>query len=98
MTEEPLGLPTGSVRALMSLVVVIGAAVVAAFLTVRDPSSDLTKILVGGWGTALGNVIRLLLRRAVYGELVAVIRSEVRVRLTFVLGDTREATDATAAV
>ena len=56
-TEEPLGLPTGSVRALMSLVVVIGAAVVAAFLTVRDPSSDLTKILVGGWGTALGNVI-----------------------------------------
>jgi hypothetical protein len=57
MTNEPLGLPTGSVRALMSLVVVIGAAVVAAFLTVRDPSSDMTKILVGGWGTALGNVI-----------------------------------------
>ncbi|MEO8457186.1 MAG: hypothetical protein ABI559_05180 [Chloroflexota bacterium] len=57
MTGEPLGLPTGSVRALMSLIVVIGAAVVAAFLTVRDPSSDLTKILVGGWGTALGNVI-----------------------------------------
>ena len=56
-TNEPLGLPTGSVRALMSLVVVIGAAVVAAFLTVRDPSSDMTKILVGGWGTALGNVI-----------------------------------------
>jgi hypothetical protein len=57
MTNEPLGLPTGSVRALMSLVVVIGAAVVAAFLTIRDPSSDMTKILVGGWGTALGNVI-----------------------------------------
>jgi hypothetical protein len=56
-TNEPLGLPTGSVRALMSLVVVIGAAVVAAFLTIRDPSSDMTKILVGGWGTALGNVI-----------------------------------------
>ncbi len=55
--DEPLGLPTGSVRALMSLVVVIGAAVVAGFLTLRDPSSDLTKILVGGWGTALGNVI-----------------------------------------
>jgi hypothetical protein len=36
---------------------VIGAAVVAAFLTIRDPSSDMTKILVGGWGTALGNVI-----------------------------------------
>lgn len=57
MTNEPLGLPTGSVRALMSLVVVVGAAVVAAFLTIRDPSSDMTKILVGGWGTALGNVI-----------------------------------------
>lgn len=57
MTNEPLGLPTGSVRALMSLVVVIGAAVVAAFLTIRDPSSDMTNILVGGWGTALGNVI-----------------------------------------
>jgi len=56
-TDEPLGLPTGSVRALMSLIVIIGAAVVAAFLTVRDPDSDLTKILVGGWGTALGNVI-----------------------------------------
>jgi hypothetical protein len=55
--DEPLGLPNGSVRALMSLVVVVGAAVVAAFLTVRDPDSDLTKILVGGWGTALGNVI-----------------------------------------
>lgn len=56
-TDEPLGLPNGSVRALMSLIVIIGAAVVAAFLTVRDPDSDLTKILVGGWGTALGNVI-----------------------------------------
>ena len=55
--NEPLGLPTGSVRALMSLIVVLGAALVAAFLTVRDPDSDLTKILVGGWGTALGNVI-----------------------------------------
>ena len=54
---EPRGLPNGSVRALMSLVVVVGAAVVAAFLTVRDPDSDLTKILVGGWVTALGNVI-----------------------------------------
>jgi hypothetical protein len=57
MTNEPLGLPNGSVRALMSLVVVIGAAMVAGFLTLRDPDSDLTKILVGGWGTALGNVI-----------------------------------------
>jgi hypothetical protein len=55
--EEPLGLPTGSVRALMSLIVVLGAAIVATFLTIRDPDSDLTKILIGGWGTALGNVI-----------------------------------------
>jgi hypothetical protein len=41
----------------MSLIVVLGAVIVAAFLTVREPDSDLTKILVGGWGTALGNVI-----------------------------------------
>jgi hypothetical protein len=57
MTNEPSGLPTGSMRALISPIVVVGAAVVAAFLTIRDPSSDMTKILVGGWSTALGNVI-----------------------------------------
>jgi hypothetical protein len=57
MTNEPLDLPVGSVRALMSLVTLIGAAVVAAFLTIRDAPSDMTKILVGGLGTALGNVI-----------------------------------------
>ena len=36
---------------------VVGAAAVEAFPTIRDPSSDMTKILVGGWDTALCNVI-----------------------------------------
>lgn len=57
MTQEPLGLPKGSVRALMSLVVVLAAAGLAAYLMVSEPSSDLTKTFVGGWATALGNVI-----------------------------------------
>jgi len=50
-------MPKGSVRAAMSLAVVIGAAVIAALLVISDPSSDLTKIVAGGWVTALGNVI-----------------------------------------
>lgn len=57
MTEEPLGLPRGSVRSLMSLGVVIVAGAIAGFLIVHDSSSDLTKMVVGGWVTALGNVI-----------------------------------------
>ena len=55
--EEPLGLPRGSVRSLMSLGVVLTAAAIAGFLLVQDASSDLTKIVVGGWIAALGNVI-----------------------------------------
>lgn len=55
--QEPLGLPRGSVRALMSLVVVLAAAGLAAYLMVDDPQSDLTKTFIGGWTTALGNVI-----------------------------------------
>ncbi len=57
MTEEPLGLPRGSVRSLMSLSVVIVAGAIAGYLIVSDSSSDLTKMVVGGWITALGNVI-----------------------------------------
>lgn len=57
MTEEPLGLPRGSVRSLMSLGVVVVAGAIAGFLIVHDSSSDLTKMVVGGWVTALGNVI-----------------------------------------
>lgn len=57
MTEEPLGLPRGSVRSLMSLGVVIVAGAIAGYLIVHDSSSDLTKMVVGGWITALGNVI-----------------------------------------
>jgi hypothetical protein len=55
--EEPLGLPRGSVRALMSMGVVLVAGGIAAFLLAHDPASDLTKMVVGGWATALGNVI-----------------------------------------
>lgn len=57
MTEEPLGLPRGSVRSLMSLGVIVVAGAIAGFLIVHDSSSDLTKMVVGGWVTALGNVI-----------------------------------------
>ncbi len=54
---EPLGLPRGSVRSLMSLGVVLAAGAIAGFLLVQDSSADLTKIVVGGWIAALGNVI-----------------------------------------
>lgn len=56
-SREPLGLPRGSVRSLMSLGVVVVAGAIAGFLLVQDTSSDLTKMVVGGWITALGNVI-----------------------------------------
>jgi uncharacterized membrane protein YebE (DUF533 family) len=41
----------------MSLGVVLGSGAIAGFLLAQDASSDLTKIVVGGWVTALGNVI-----------------------------------------
>lgn len=44
-------------RAIVSAAVVLGAALIAALVVLDDPSSDLTKIVVGGWITALGNVI-----------------------------------------
>ncbi len=55
--QEPLNLPRGSVRSLMSLGVIVTAAAIAGFLLASDASSDLTKIVVGGWIAALGNVI-----------------------------------------
>lgn len=57
MNEEPLGLPKGSVRALMSVAVVVIAGAIAAALLMSEPESDMTKMVVGGWATALGNVI-----------------------------------------
>jgi len=54
---EPLGLPRGSVRSVMSLAVIAVAGGIAAYLLVSDPASDLAKLVVGGWLTALGNVI-----------------------------------------
>jgi hypothetical protein len=44
-------------RGLVSAAVVVGAALIAGLVILDDPSSDLTKIVVGGWVTALGNVI-----------------------------------------
>ncbi len=57
MTNEPMGMPKGTVRAIMSLAVVLAACVVTGFLVANDPASDMTKMIVGGWATALGNVI-----------------------------------------
>ena len=57
MKREPLGLPKGSVRSLMSLAVVLTAGAIAGFLLASDSGSDLTKVVVGGWVAALGNVI-----------------------------------------
>ncbi len=54
---EPLGLPKGSVRSVMSLGVLAVAAAIAAALLVQDPESDMTKVVIGGWIAALGNVI-----------------------------------------
>ncbi len=56
-SEEPLGLPRGSVRSLLSLGVVAVAGGIAGYLLVQDASSDLTKLVIGGWVVALGNVI-----------------------------------------
>ena len=56
-SEEPLGLPRGSVRSVMSLGVLAVAAGIAVTLLVQDPESDLTKVMIGGWVAALGNVI-----------------------------------------
>jgi len=46
-----------AVRSVVSLAVIAAAAVIAALLIAREPSSDLTKVVVGGWIAALGNVI-----------------------------------------
>jgi len=54
---EPLGLPRGSVRSLMSLGVLVVAAAIVGVLLVQEPGSDLTKVVIGGWVAALGNVI-----------------------------------------
>lgn len=44
-------------RGIVSAAVVVGAAFIAGLVILEEPSSDLTKIVVGGWVTALGNVI-----------------------------------------
>jgi hypothetical protein len=54
---EPLGLPRGSVRSLMSLGVLGVAAAISGALLVQDADSDMSKLVIGGWVAALGNVI-----------------------------------------
>lgn len=44
-------------RGIVSAAVVIAAAMISALVILDEPSSDLSKIVVGGWVTALGNVI-----------------------------------------
>jgi hypothetical protein len=41
----------------MSLGVLAVAAAIAGVLLVQEPGSDLTKVVIGGWVAALGNVI-----------------------------------------
>lgn len=58
MSDHELpGAPQGGVRPFLSLGVLVTAAGIAAYLIVRDPSSDLTQLVIGGWIAALGNVI-----------------------------------------
>src|SRR4030067_170520 len=47
-SQEPLGLPRGSVRSLMSLGVVLAAGAIAGFLLAGGSPGGLTKMGVGG--------------------------------------------------
>src|SRR4030067_694934 len=58
----------GSVRSLMSLGVVLAAGAIAGFLLAEDSSADLTKMVVGGWIAALGNVIGFSIGARTGGE------------------------------
>ncbi len=48
---------TGSVRAAVSVLVMLAALAVTVLLLVSAPGSDLAQLAVGGWIAALGNVI-----------------------------------------
>ena len=54
--NEGPGIPGGSVRSVMSIGVLAVAAGLAAVLLIREPGSDLTQMVIGGWIAALGNV------------------------------------------
>ena len=54
--NEAPGMPGGSVRSVMSIGVLAVAAGLAAVLLIREPGSDLTQMVIGGWIAALGNV------------------------------------------
>jgi len=55
--NEAPGMPRGSVRSVMSIGVLAVAAGLAAVLLIREPGSDLTQMVIGGWIAALGNMI-----------------------------------------
>ncbi|KKL13752.1 hypothetical protein LCGC14_2522600 [marine sediment metagenome] len=56
MNGKPLWMPTGSVRSLLALGVLLAFAAGSGFLVVQDSSSDLVKIVVGGWIAMLSGV------------------------------------------
>ncbi|HET8943597.1 MAG TPA: hypothetical protein VFO59_02340 [Dehalococcoidia bacterium] len=55
--HEARGATAGGVRSVLSLGVLVVAAALAGVLLLREPGSDLTKLVIGGWIAALGNVI-----------------------------------------
>ena len=55
--DEARAAPAGGVRSVLSLGVLVVAAALAGVLLLREPGSDLTKLVIGGWIAALGNVI-----------------------------------------
>ena len=57
MSQFPLGLPEGSVRALISLGVVLAVAGIGAYLIVEDSGSDMAKVVAGGLIASLGQVV-----------------------------------------
>ena len=57
MSQFPLGLPEGSVRALISLAVVLFAGGLTVFLIVDDAGADIAKVMGGGMIASLATVI-----------------------------------------
>ena len=58
MNGKPLWMPTGSVRSLIALGVVLLTAGGSGFVLVADSGSDLANIIVGGWIATLACVVQ----------------------------------------
>ena len=56
MNGKPLWMPTGSVRSLIALSVVLVTAAGSAYILAVDSAGDLAKIVVGAWIATLANV------------------------------------------